>query len=100
MKIEGQRPGIETAATDAAQRITTEQKTQVNRAGARPAATGDRVEVSADAKLLSEAMKTAAATPDIRTDVVERMKQKLAAGEVGNDAGRLADSMLDGILKK
>jgi flagellar biosynthesis anti-sigma factor FlgM len=99
MKIEGQRPGIDTAATDAAQRIT-EQQTQVNRAGARPAATGDRVEVSADAKLLSEAMKTAATTPDIRTDVVERMKQKLAAGEVGNDAGRLADRMLDSILKK
>lgn len=99
MKIEGQRPGIETAATDATQR-TTGDKSQVNRAGTRPAATGDRVEVSADAKLLSEAMKTAAATPDIRTDVVERMKQKLAAGEVGNDAGRLADSMLDGILKK
>ena len=100
MKIEGQRPGIDTAATDAAQRITTDQQNQVNRTGGRPAATGDRVEVSADAKLMSEAMKTAAATPDIRTDVVERMKQKLAAGEVGNDSGRLADSMLDSILKK
>ena len=53
-----------------------------------------------DAKLLSEAVKTANATPDIRADVVEQMKQKLAAGEVGNDSGRLADSMLDSILKK
>lgn len=100
MKIEGNRPGIDTSATDAAQRVYTEQQHRANRTAGRPSATGDTVEVSADAKLLSEAVKTAQAVPDIRADVVERMKQKLAAGEVGNDAGRLADRMLDDIVKK
>jgi negative regulator of flagellin synthesis FlgM len=99
MKIEGNRPGIDTAATEGTQKVST-----YDRAGKtgvrRTASSGDTVEVSADAKLLSEAVKTARTTPDIRTDVVERMKQKLAAGEVGNDAGRLADRMLDDILKK
>ena len=99
MKIEGNRPGLDTAAADAAQRVTTELKDRVNRAGGRSNGAGDTVEVSADAKLLSEAAKAAQAAPAIRADVVERMKEKLAAGEVGNDAGRLADRMLDDILK-
>ena len=99
MKIEGNRPGIDTSAADAAQRVGTDPYQKANRAGGRSTGSGDTVEVSADAKLLSEAAKAAQATPAIRADVVERMKEKLAAGEVGNDAGRLADRMLDDILK-
>jgi len=99
MKIESNRPGLDTTAADAAQRIATDKYNQVQRAGGASTGAGDTVEVSADAKLLSEAAKAAEATPSIRADVVERMKEKLAAGEVGNDAGRLADRMLDDILK-
>jgi flagellar biosynthesis anti-sigma factor FlgM len=80
--------------------VYTDQQSRANRTSARPSATGDTVEVSPDAKLLSEAVKVAQTTPAIRADVVERMKQKLAAGEIGNDAGRLADRMLDDIVKK
>ncbi len=100
MKIEGNRPGIDTTAADAAQRVATDQQTRGTRVGNRSTAGGDTVEVSADAKLLSQAMKTADATPAIRADVVERVKEKLAAGEIGNDAGRLADRMLDDIVKQ
>jgi flagellar biosynthesis anti-sigma factor FlgM len=99
MKIEGNLPGIDTSAADSAQRVATDHQQRVNRAAGRSNGAGDTVEVSADAKLLSEAAKAAQAAPDIRADVVERMKEKLAAGEVGNDAGRLADRMLDDILK-
>jgi anti-sigma28 factor (negative regulator of flagellin synthesis) len=36
----------------------------------------------------------------VRTELVEQMKQKLAAGEIGNDSGRLADRMIDDLLKR
>jgi flagellar biosynthesis anti-sigma factor FlgM len=99
MKIDGYRAGIETTQTDATQKVTADPR--LTKSGTRPAtSSGDTVEVSADAKLLSAAVKTADGTPGIRTDVVERMKEKLAAGEIGNDAGRLADRMLDDILNK
>jgi hypothetical protein len=35
----------------------------------------------------------------IRSDIVEAMKRKRAAGEVGNDSARLADRIIDGLLK-
>ena len=36
----------------------------------------------------------------IRPEVVERAKAKLAAGEVGNDAYRLADRMIDSLMSR
>jgi anti-sigma28 factor (negative regulator of flagellin synthesis) len=50
--------------------------------------------------LLDEATKVARDTPAIRKDVVERVARKLADGELGNDPGKLADSMLDDLLGK
>ena len=97
MKIEAHRPRIDTTAAEEAQKVAADRRT--GRVGGRPATTGDTVEVSADAKLLSQAIKLAKDTPDIRADVVQRMREQLAAGTVGNDAGRLADRMLDDLLK-
>ena len=97
MKIETHRPRIDTTATEEAQKVAADRRT--GKVGGRQASSCDTVEVSSDAKLLSQAMKLAHDTPDIRADVVERMREKLAAGTVGNDAGRLADSLLDSMLK-
>jgi flagellar biosynthesis anti-sigma factor FlgM len=67
----------------------------------RPAASGtDTVELSSDAKLLASALKASSEPSAVRTDVVEAMKQKLAAGEIGNDSGRLADRILDDLLER
>jgi flagellar biosynthesis anti-sigma factor FlgM len=60
----------------------------------------DRVEVSSDAKLMGAALKAATDAPAVRTELVEAMKQKLAAGEIGKDSGRLADRMIDDLLKE
>jgi len=60
----------------------------------------DKVEVSSDAKLFSAAVKAANEPAPIRTDVVEAMKQKLAAGEIGKDSARLADRIIDDLLKE
>jgi anti-sigma28 factor (negative regulator of flagellin synthesis) len=64
------------------------------------AASTDRVEVSSDAKLMGAALKAATEVSSVRADVVEAMKQKLAAGEIGKDSGRLADRIIDDLLKE
>ena len=58
------------------------------------------MEVSSDAKLLAAALKATTEAQPVRADVVEAMKQKLAAGEIGNDSGRLADRIIDDLLKE
>lgn len=95
MKIEGDRPyGL----TDA-QQTTPADRVQSGRDQSRlGGASGDRVQVSADARLYGAAMAAAEQTPEIRQDVVERAKAKLAAGEIGNDPVRLADRIIDSLL--
>jgi flagellar biosynthesis anti-sigma factor FlgM len=96
MKIEGERTfGVtDTQQSNQADRV------QGGRDQARTTAggTGDRVQVSADARLLGAAVAAADQAPDIRQDVVERARQKLEAGEIGNDPARLADRIIDSLL--
>ena len=98
MKIQGDRPS---GVQDAGQTQQVDKAAQQRAQQARGAAdTGDRVEVSADARLLGKAVDAAAKAPEIRQEVVERAKAKLAAGEIGNDANRLADRLIDSLLAK
>ena len=101
MKIEGDRPN-QLSRTDEAQQAQQLERTQSGRAGKGRAAAqpGDRVEVSNDAHLMSSALQAANKAPAIRQDVVERARQKLAAGEIGNDPVRLADRMIDSLLSR
>jgi anti-sigma28 factor (negative regulator of flagellin synthesis) len=55
--------------------------------------------VPADAKLTSRAIDAATQASDIRPEVVARAKALLAAGKVGNDAHRLADALIDSLIK-
>ena len=48
---------------------------------------------------LSIAFKAASDAPGIRTELVDRMRDKLNAGKVGNDAGALADAIIDDLAK-
>ncbi len=100
MKIDGTRQTLDTDAADAAKRTTLDQA--VKRSGTDKAAAPslDRVEVSADAKLLTAALDAAQKAPAVRTELVERLRVKLNAGEIGNDSGRLADRMIDDLLGK
>jgi flagellar biosynthesis anti-sigma factor FlgM len=87
-----------TRGTDAARKVTDR---TVTKSGDRVAAPGtDTVQLSSDAKLLAAALKATGETTAVRTDVVEAMKVKLAAGEIGNDSGRLADRIIDDLLKR
>ena len=86
------------AKTDGTRKVADRQVAQT---GDRPAAGGtDKVELSSDARLMAAALKATADAASVRTDVVEAMKQKLAAGEIGNDSGRLADRLIDDLLKR
>jgi flagellar biosynthesis anti-sigma factor FlgM len=68
--------------------------------GAAPApATGvDDVRLSSDAQLMQAAMRAVQDVPDVRPDVVERMRAALANGAIGNDPHALADAIIDHLL--
>lgn len=97
MKIDAYR--LSQAADTAALPRTADAGKGSARESAAPPGTGDQVRLSPDAQLLSAAIREAGQPAGIRTDVVERMRAKLAAGEVGTDAGRLADRIIDGLLE-
>ena len=100
MKIDGQTGAGTTDAAGGAKKAA-EVERRAPATGTAAAKTGtDRVEVSADAKLLSAALSAAGGPQEIRQDVVERAREKLAKGELGNDAAKLADAMLDDVLGK
>ena len=87
-----------TKGTDAARKVADR---AVTKTAERTATSGtDTVELSSDAQLLAAALKATTETTAVRTEVVEAMKLKLAAGEIGNDSGRLADRILDDLLKR
>lgn len=60
----------------------------------------DRVTLSTKAELLAEALREAEQTPAIREALVVEMRQRLADGDIGDDAVELADSMIDRLLTR
>ncbi|MCL4848063.1 MAG: flagellar biosynthesis anti-sigma factor FlgM [Acidobacteria bacterium] len=99
MKIDGNRPD-QLGAANQAEAAERAQQNRTTRAGRPGGDNADRVDLSPDARLLNSAVAAVKAAPDIRLDVVERAKQKLAVGELGNDPLRLADRMIDSLLSR
>jgi flagellar biosynthesis anti-sigma factor FlgM len=64
------------------------------------AAGSDTVELSPQAQLVGRALHEASAGPAVRQDKVDQARQKLAAGEIGQDAARLADKIIDHLLEE
>ena len=96
MKIDGNNPGADGLAARKLERAQAEAKESAGPDNARKS--GDRVELSPEAALAGAAAKAAADSPDVRPDVVERMKKALAAGELGKDTNALAESLIDRML--
>jgi flagellar biosynthesis anti-sigma factor FlgM len=99
MKIDGHHHASDTQATDGARRTATDGNVRKGGPVASSAASSDRVELSGDAALLAAARKAAEEGTGVRSQLVEQMRQKLQAGKVGTDAGRLADAILEDLLK-
>ncbi len=98
MKIEGNGPNPDSLAAQKLERAQAEANQAAAADKARKAA--DRVELSSDAALATATLKAASDAPDIRPDVVERMKKAMAAGEVGNDPHALAESLIKNMLEE
>ncbi len=97
MKIQGNSPNQETSAASRLEQTRPDR--QGKAAGSGDAAT-DRVELSSDAQLASSAVRAAANAPAIRQDVVEQARQKLLAGQIGQDPLKLADRLIDHLLER
>jgi flagellar biosynthesis anti-sigma factor FlgM len=97
MRIHGERPD------NVGQTASTQAPAERGRTGrsdhAAAPATADRVHVSDQARLLSAAVQAAHEAPDASEAAIERARQKRAAGELGNDAERLADKLIDSLLR-
>src|SRR5262245_5450134 len=99
MKIERHHSASDTQATDGARRAGTDGSVRKGGPVASSPSSSDRVELSGDTALLTAARKAAEESTGIRSHLVEQMRQKLNAGKVGTDAGKLADAILDDFLK-
>lgn len=94
MKIEGNHGQPDCTAIRTDPTGTDRSKTRVG--ASQPSA--DRVSLSTDVELVNSAMRAATYAPAIRQDAVERARQKLVSGELGQDLGRLADRIIDHVL--
>jgi flagellar biosynthesis anti-sigma factor FlgM len=100
MRIEGNRPNLGLYANERADATRTERTDAPGRGAKAGASTGTsgsgdvRLDLSAEAQFVSTVIRAAQNAPVIRQDLVEQMRQKVAAGDVGKDLGRLADRMM------
>jgi flagellar biosynthesis anti-sigma factor FlgM len=100
VKIEANRPTQDTEGAEALKRAVTERRVQRSGVDRPSGESRDRVDVSPDAKLMTSALDAAQKTPAIRTELVEALRQKLNAGELGKDSGKLADRLIDDLLNR
>lgn len=96
MKIESANLNLDAVTTPQTGRAGTGRAKQAQQGSI--AQVTDRVQVSGDAALAAAARRAADAAPNVRQDLVEKMRAKLSAGEIGNDAERLADKLIDHML--
>jgi flagellar biosynthesis anti-sigma factor FlgM len=97
MKIQGSSPNHEASATTRLEQVRSERQGKADRSGD---AGTDRVELSQDAQFAANAVRAAQDAPAVRQDVVERARQKLMAGEIGQDPLKLADRLIDHLLER
>ncbi|MDR3358549.1 MAG: flagellar biosynthesis anti-sigma factor FlgM [Desulfovibrio sp.] len=62
--------------------------------GASQAQGGDRVSVSRDALLMTEARRSAQNAPDVRADKVEELRARIASGDYKPDSRLVAENLI------
>jgi anti-sigma28 factor (negative regulator of flagellin synthesis) len=100
MRIHGERPENvgQTASTQAPADRARANRLSEQSPGA-PGAPADRVHVSDHARLLSAAIQAAHEAPVTSEVAIERARAKRERGELGKDAERLADKLIDSLLR-
>ena len=99
MRIDGQRIPGETELTRRLESARSTELAATPGAGMAPGQSTDRVEVSAEAQLVTSAIQAAHDAPAIRTEAVERGRLALERGTLGGDTTRLAERIIDALLK-
>jgi flagellar biosynthesis anti-sigma factor FlgM len=94
-------PNRQPGGPDSAKRLETPRQAERSERAttSKPEGKSDRVEVSKDAQLLTSALKVATSTPEVRADAVERARQALEDGRIGQDSTTLAERIIDDLLK-
>ncbi len=98
MKIEQKRTDLETIAGLRQEAVRDERAAAAERATQEK--TTDQVRVSTTSQLAAAAAAAASLAPDVRPEAVERGRALLASGDLGRDAGRLADALIDHVIDK
>jgi negative regulator of flagellin synthesis FlgM len=99
IKTDANRSNLDSAALQRLDRAAAEAAKQGGqKTGDKPA--GDRVALSADAALAADALKAIQDSPDIRLELIEKMRRLMADGELGANVESLADSLIDNMLDK
>ena len=99
MKINNDNSNPVTGAADALGGVTPSQTAGAPKPGPAPTP-ADQLTLSPEARMMQAVAETAAEPPAIRQEVVDRMRALLDRGELGNDAGRLADAIVSDWLKQ
>ena len=99
MKIDQNRANLDTIAGARADGVRDEKAVSAERTAQdeRPA---DQVRVSTTGQLAAAAAAKANESTDIRPEAVARGRELLEQGELGRDAGRLADALIDSLLDR
>ncbi len=98
MRIDGTQPEQNGVSINRAESNRPERASSGRHQKAALTGSADRVALSPDAKLMAGALKAAGESPAVRQELVERLRQKLAAGEVGSNVERLAESLITHLL--
>ena len=93
MKIDGDIFGIQSGATDRSERAS--DSPQAGKPVTSSPGRGDQLQLSADVQLARAAVEAAQGLPAARPELVERMRALVAQRQVGADALRLADAIID-----
>src|SRR5262245_47709400 len=93
MKVEHHGPGAPAAGEAPAKVGETSSATRPSGSGSGTA--GDQLTLSSGVRMLQQAYEQAVAQPEVRTELVARMRELDAEGQLGQDADRLADAMID-----
>jgi flagellar biosynthesis anti-sigma factor FlgM len=94
MKIHGDNSSALTGAADQIGKTADQGSAPAPRSSA-AAARADQVTLSPEAKFMQTLTEQAGKAPEVRQEVVDRMRALLNEGAIGNDADKLADSIID-----
>jgi anti-sigma28 factor (negative regulator of flagellin synthesis) len=97
MRIQDTQPNVQSSLA-AAVESTRQSDAKATAAATARGRTVDEVQLSAGAQFASSTIADAKNSPNVRPEVVARAEALLAAGVLGKDAGKLADTLIDAAL--